>query len=56
MPPLLQVLLPYLDGTHGHAALRMRLATALQGGAAQVPELPANKPTPSHKRIAPVAK
>jgi SAM-dependent methyltransferase len=49
--PILRVLLPLLDGTHGRSALRARLADALQSGAVRVPELPADRPPPSRERL-----
>jgi len=42
--PILRVLLPYLDGTHDRSALRARLTGALQSGAVQLPEQPADNP------------
>ncbi len=50
--PILRALLPYLDGTHDRAALRARLADALQSGAVRIPELPADQPPPSQERLA----
>ena len=55
MRPILMTLLPYCDGAHDHAALRMRLAAALESGVVQVAELPADQPAPSHERLALVA-
>jgi SAM-dependent methyltransferase len=53
--PMLRALLPYFDGTHGRAALRARLADALQSGAVQVPELPTDQPPPSQERLDAIA-
>jgi SAM-dependent methyltransferase len=49
--PILRVLLPFLDGTHGRAALLACLADALQSGAVRVPELPPDQPPPSPERL-----
>lgn len=53
--PVLTALMPHLDGSHDRAALRARLAAALQGGTVQVPELPADQPPPSQERLHAVA-
>lgn len=53
--PVLTALMPHLDGSHDRAALRARLAAALQGGTVQVPELPADQPPPSRERLNAVA-
>lgn len=42
--PILKILLPYLDGTHARSALQARLTGALQSGAVQLPEQPAQNP------------
>jgi methyltransferase-like protein len=41
--PILQTLLPYLDGVHDRSALRVRLADALRRGVVSVPELAADQ-------------
>jgi hypothetical protein len=53
--PVLQALVPHLDGTQDRAALRTRFIAALQAGTVQAPELPAGQPPPSQARLDAVA-
>ena len=53
--PILKLLLPCLDGTHDRAALRARLADALQRGIVRVPELPLDRDPPPFERLAVIA-
>jgi hypothetical protein len=51
MHPVLSVLLPHLDGSHARSALQALLFNALQHGEVQVPELPADQPSPSKEQL-----